>query len=75
MDLGENLFASVSEKLRWVAYRDYEEERGCDRKWGIHRFAADELHAINACGQNSMRDTSFKVEVLSTFCTIFKFLL
>lgn len=43
MYLGEKLFASVSEKVRWVAYRDDEDERGCDGKWGIQRFAADEL--------------------------------
>lgn len=34
--------------------------------WGILKFAADDLHAINACVQNSMRDTSYKVEELST---------
>lgn len=41
----------------------------------IVRFAADELHAINAYVQNSMRDTSYKVEVLSSFCTILERLL
>lgn len=42
--------------------------------WGILKFAADDLHAINACVQNSMRDTSYKVEELSTFCTILELL-
>lgn len=42
---------------------------------GIVRFAADELHAINAYVQNSMRDTSYKVEVLSSFCVILERLL
>lgn len=44
------------------------------KSWGILQFAADDLHAINACVQNAMRDTSYKVEELSTFCTILELL-
>lgn len=43
--------------------------------WGVVRFAADELHVINACVQNSLRDTSYNIEVLSTFYTVLELVL
>lgn len=73
MKIGFSLFYCI-DYVEWHTGMTRKSE-AVTESWGVLRFVADEFHVINTCEQNSMRDTLYKVEVLSTLYTVLELVL